>query len=146
MNKRIFMALIGSVLIIGLVLAGCSGEGLFTTPSAVVKKAYTAADKGDTKALFALMSPEVAEIATPYAAIVMQALAAQIGSKGPIVKTEEQINGNTARVTITLKNGDAAIVSLMKTDGKWKISDFNEHQSYNGLEGFHEVEFGEFQF
>jgi hypothetical protein len=50
----------------------------------------------------------------------------QIGSKGPVVKTSEQINGNTAKVTITQKNGDTSTVSLVKIDDKWKIADFDK--------------------
>ncbi|MDR0638775.1 MAG: hypothetical protein LBG27_07745, partial [Spirochaetaceae bacterium] len=95
------------------------------TPSAIVKKAYAAADKGDTKALFALMSPETAEKVAPYAAKLMQSLAAQIGSNGAIVKTEEQIAGDVAAVRITQKNGGTSLVSFEKVGGKWKIVDFN---------------------
>jgi hypothetical protein len=123
MNKKSFLALTGIMLVIGLALAGCGVFG--DTPSAVVKKAYTAADKGDTKALFSLLSPEAAQNVQSYAAKVMQSLAAQIGSKGPIVKTDQYIEGNAARVTITHQNGDTGDVSLVKIDGKWKISDFD---------------------
>ena len=118
------IALALSVMVMAAVFTGC---GVFggDNPSAIVKKAYTAADKGDAKALFALMSPEAAENTQPYASKVMQSLAGQIGSKGPIVKTEEQIDGDTARVTITHQNGDTAGVSFVKVGGKWKISDFD---------------------
>jgi len=114
MEKKSFWALIGSMLIIGSVLAGCGG-----TPSAVVKKAYAADEKGDAKTVALLLSSSNG----------VGRMASQISRKGVIVKTTELVyGGGTAKVTVTHKNGDSTIVSLKKIDGKWKISGFEELQ------------------
>jgi hypothetical protein len=124
MKKKLLLALIGIVLIIGLV-AGCGGFG--DSPSAVVKNAYAAAEKGNAKAVALLLLSGVA---------TSDWMASRIKSKGVIVKTEELIYGDgTAKVTITHKNGDVTNVFLKKIDGAWKISGFEELQQLREWDG-----------
>jgi hypothetical protein len=110
-----FAGFIGFILIIGLTVFGCAKGG--GSPSSVSKQFYTALEKGDTKAVNELMTPESAEMM----AMFMEKAKGTIASKGGVTKTEETINGDTAVVKTTFKDGSTEELNLVKVDGKWKI-------------------------
>jgi len=116
MKKTIFsIGLISLALIIGTVLIGCGGGG---SPTNVVKSLHTAIEKGDSKAIGQLMTPDAAQM------MVMMGEKAKgmLASYGGIAKTEESIDGDTAVVNVTYKNGETSDYELEKIDGKWKVS------------------------
>ena len=108
------IGLISLLLVIGIVAAGCSGG----SPTSVVKKLHTAIEKGDSKAIGQLMTPEAAQIM----AMMGEKAKGMMATYGGIAKTEESIEGNNAIVKVTYKNGETSDYELEKIDGKWKVS------------------------
>jgi len=110
-----FIGLISLLLIIGFAVIGCSSAD---NPASVVKKLHTAIEKGDSKAIGQLMTPEAAQM------IILMGEKAKgtIDSFGGIAKTEESIDGNNATVIVTYKNGETSDYELVKIDGKWKVA------------------------
>ncbi|MDR3276049.1 MAG: DUF4878 domain-containing protein [Treponema sp.] len=113
-KKGFWLGIPVMVLVFGLMLA-CSGA---SSPSDAVKQFYAACEKGDANAAAELMTADAA----PWASMFMSQLAGQIAETGGIVETSEVINGETAVVTITLKDGSTNDFDLVKVDGKWKIT------------------------
>ncbi|MDR0320479.1 MAG: DUF4878 domain-containing protein [Treponema sp.] len=109
-----FIGLISLLLIIGIVAIGCSGG----SPTSVVKKLHTAIEKGDSKAIGQLMTPEGASMM----AMMGEKAKGMIASYGGIAKTRETIDGNDALVEVTYKNGETSDYELVKIDGKWKVT------------------------
>ncbi|MCL2025629.1 MAG: SUMF1/EgtB/PvdO family nonheme iron enzyme [Leptospirales bacterium] len=90
------------------------------SPSAVVRKLYTALEKRDLKAINELMTSESAGLMT--LAIGMEMSKGNTGKEEfGIIKTEETINGDTAVVNVTSKDGGTSEWDLVKVDGKWKV-------------------------
>jgi len=117
MRKTLFRAgLIGIMLVIGLAIIGCGGGG--SSPSTVVKRLYTAIEKGDTKAYNELMTPEAASMMIMFG----EKAKGQVEKTGKIVKTEEEIDGDTATVKVTFEDGNTEDFELVKKDGKWKVN------------------------
>ena len=110
-----FTGLISLMLIIGLAVTSCSGG---SSPANVVKQLHTAIEKGDTKKIGELMTPEAAGM------ILMMAdkMKGMLASYGDITGTKETIEGDTATVEVTYKNGETSNYDLVKVDGKWKVS------------------------
>jgi ketosteroid isomerase-like protein len=125
--KRNFFLTVFILLIIGLMITGCSSSG---KPSSVVKKFYTAIEKGDTAAFNELMTPDSAQMMIMFAEKAKGMLdeKADSGSiTNAISKMEETINGDTATVKTIFKDGSTENLDLVKVDGKWKISmNFNK--------------------
>ncbi|MCL1814754.1 MAG: DUF4878 domain-containing protein [Treponema sp.] len=117
--KRILftVALISFALVIGFTILACGG-GNSDSPSAVVKQFFTAVEKGDTKAL------EKSATSETVALLAMFGEKAKEGatSNGKIKSTAEEIDGDTAVVTITFENDETENIDLVKVDGKWKVS------------------------
>ena len=114
-KRRSLLAIIAIVAIIGCMAVSCGGGG--GSPSSVVKQFYTAAEKGDEKALRNLMTEE----AGMWVELLLSADVEKT-MKPAIAKTTEKIDGNKATVTATLKDGKTEEVKLVKVDGKWKIT------------------------
>jgi len=117
MKKTFYLiGLISIMLIIGMVIIGCSGGG--SSPSTVVRQLHTAIEKQDSKKINQLMSAEAA------AAVIMygEKASGMISEYGGIEKTTETIDGNHATVEVTYKNGDKEEWELEKIDGKWKVT------------------------
>jgi hypothetical protein len=110
-----FIGLISLLLIIGILVIGCSGGG---SPTSVVKKLHTAIEKGDAKAIGQLMTPEAAQMM----AMMGEKAKGMIATYGGVAKTEETIDGNNAVVKVTYKNGETGDFELIKIDGKWKVT------------------------
>jgi len=113
--KRRSILTIALIAVIGLSMIAC---GSSDSPTSVVKKLHTAIEKGDSKAIGQLMTPEAAQMT------IMMGEKAKgiIVSYGGISKTEETINGNDAYVEVTYKNGETSDFELVKIDGKWKVT------------------------
>ena len=110
-----FMGLISLILVIVLEVISC-GSG--NSPTSVVKQLHTAIEKGDTKKIGELMTPEAAGM------MIMMGDKARgmLASYGAITNTTETIYGDTATVVVTYKNGETSDFDLVKVDGKWKVS------------------------
>ena len=123
--KRTFISvgLVSLVLIIGFVVLGCGGG---SGPSAVFKKSYAAMEKGDMKALLALYEPETAALISGFMQGNEEGTKAEIKKSaaeyGGIDKIEETIDGDTATLKVTYKNGKTENQKLVKVDGKWKLA------------------------
>ncbi|MDR2476769.1 MAG: DUF4878 domain-containing protein [Treponema sp.] len=112
MKKYSFLlGLIGFMLIIG-----CSKGG--GSPSDVAKQLYTALEKGDAKTVGELMTPEAAQMMTMF----MEKAKGMVTAKGGITSTEETIDGDTAVVKTTFKDGSIEELEFVKIDGKWKVT------------------------
>jgi len=108
-----FIGLISLILITGLVVSSCGGG----SPTSVVKQLHTAIEKGDSKKIGELMTSDAAQLMIMYG----DKAKGLIVSKGKITKTEEEINGDDATVTVTYANGETEDYDLVKKDGKWKV-------------------------
>jgi len=111
-----FIGVISLLLIIGIALVSCGGGG--SSPTNVVKKLHVAIEKGDAEAISELMTPEAAQMMV----LLGEKAKGTISSYGGIEKTEEAINGDTAEVKVTYKNGETSDYELVKIDGKWKVA------------------------
>ena len=117
MKKYSFLVgLIGFTLIIGFVIVGCSKGG--GSPSDVAKQLYVAIEKGDAKTVGELMTPEAAQMMTMF----MEKAKGMVAAKGGITGTEETIDGDTAVVKTTFKDGSTEELEFVKVDGKWKVT------------------------
>ena len=121
--KRTFFSigLIGFVLIMGSVL-GCSGGG----PSAAFEQAHTAMEKGNTKALIAMLEPGSAELfagfVKEYEAEFKEEMRKQTAKTGGISRIEETINGDTATLTVNYRDGSIQNQKMVKVGRKWKMT------------------------
>jgi len=111
----LFIGLISLLLIMGIVVIGCGGG---SSPTSVVKKLHTAIEKGDSKAIGQLMTPDAAQMM----AMLGEKAKGMMATYGGIAKTEETINGDNAVVKVTYKNGETSDYELVKIDGKWKVT------------------------
>jgi len=110
-----FIGLVSLLLIMGIVVIGCGGGD---SPTGVVKKLHTAIEKGDSKAIGELMTPEAAQMM----AMMGEKSKGMLKTYGGIAKTEETIDDDEAHVTVTYKNGETGDFELVKIDGKWKVT------------------------
>ena len=110
-----FSGLISLLLVIGLAVTSCGGE---TSPTNVVEQLHTAVEKGDTRKIGELMTPDAAGMTTMMGDKAKGTLA----SYGPITNTKETINGDFATVVVTYRNGDTGNFDLVKVNGKWKVT------------------------
>ena len=127
MNNKLTSALA----VMMLVLVGFSCSYFSAKPSGTVKKFYRHVEAGELDAAMALLS-HTSAVAMLGPAKVKAGLAEQTraikNKKGisSIDIQDEQINGETASVSGTVKFGDGTSESfstvLMKEDGTWKIT------------------------
>ncbi|MCL2066484.1 MAG: DUF4878 domain-containing protein [Treponema sp.] len=110
-----FAGFISLLLVIGFIVASCGGG---SSPTNVVKQLHTAIEKGDAKKIGELMTPEAAGMV----AMMGDKAKGMLASYGEITNTEETIDGDTATVLVTYKNGETSNYDLVKVDGKWKVS------------------------
>jgi hypothetical protein len=117
MKKFLFLVrLISLMLVIGFLVIGCGKGG--GSPSDVAKQLYTALEKGDAKTVGELMTPEAAQTMTMF----MEKVKGMVVAKGGITNTEETIDGDTAVVKTTFKDGTTGELEFVKVDGKWKAT------------------------
>ncbi|MDR2136383.1 MAG: DUF4878 domain-containing protein [Treponema sp.] len=97
-----------------LFFAGCS---LFNSPSTVVRKFYAAAEKGDYTEMGKYATPDTVSLMAMFGTKIQGSLTAM----GKITTVSEKIDGDTAVVTVSFENEEDTEVTLIKTEGKWKV-------------------------
>jgi hypothetical protein len=105
----------GFGLVCFLIFAGC---GIADTPSSAARKFYTALQKNDTKLLGQVATPETVQTMAMFGEKVQGMMQAY----GKITSTTEQIDGDTAVVSVVFENGETEDLTLKKIDGKWKVA------------------------
>ncbi|MDR2481248.1 MAG: DUF4878 domain-containing protein [Spirochaetaceae bacterium] len=105
----------GFVLAAGLLIGCNKGE---SSPSDVTRQLYMALEKGDAKTIGELMTPEAAQTM----AVFSEKMKGVVAAKGGITSAEETIDGDTAMVRTTFKDGSTEVLNLVKIDGKWKVT------------------------
>lgn len=88
------------------------------SPKNVATKFFAALEKGDTKAIGELATPETAAMLAAFGPKMQEAAK----KHGKIKSATESIDGDTAVVTLEFASGETDTVNLVKVDGKWKIS------------------------
>jgi hypothetical protein len=112
MKKRFY---VGTLVLVAL-LAGCS---LANSPKATVKKFGKAIEKNDMKALAKVATPKTVQLVSTFGSKV-QGYAASMAER-KIKKVTEEIDGDTAVVTVIFADGEEENFDLVKIDGKWKV-------------------------
>jgi hypothetical protein len=107
----------GVCLVFVVLLTGCSGAN---TPSAVVREYYKAIEKNDPKALAKVTTEKTAKNLAQFATKAHD----HVVALGKIKTVAEEINGDTAVVTVTFEN-DEENIDVIKVDGKWKVSEWD---------------------
>jgi hypothetical protein len=98
-----------------LFIAACGGSD---SPSSVARKFYSAIEKNDPKAMGQVATPETVQLMAMFG----EKASGMVTANGKITKTTEEINGDTAVVTLTFANGETETLDLKKVDGKWKVA------------------------
>jgi cytochrome oxidase Cu insertion factor (SCO1/SenC/PrrC family) len=111
--KRVVMA--ASIVCAVFFIVGCGAIG--GSPSSAARKFFEAVAKNDVKAMEKVASPEVVQLIGMLGEKSEESLA----NFGKITGTTEEIDGDTATVTVTFENGEEEEVTLKKIDGKWKV-------------------------
>jgi ketosteroid isomerase-like protein len=111
--KKMFFA--GSLVLVAL-LAGCF---LDNSPKATVRKFWTAVEKNDMKALAKVATPDTVQLVVTFGSKLRGHAASMLDKK--IETTTEEIDGDTAVVTIIFADGEEQNFDLVKVDGKWKV-------------------------
>ncbi len=123
MNRK----MLGTVMLfaVSVMLAGCGGSG----PSATVKKLNTAMNNAKYSEMEQYLAKGVLEMSKQAGGDAMKQMADGMTQNGTQTKFEvlsEEIRGEGATVKIraTFKDGSVedADVSLVKEDGKWKMT------------------------
>jgi predicted negative regulator of RcsB-dependent stress response len=109
--KRVIM-LAGIVCVV--FIASCGSND---SPSSVARKFYAAVEKNDAKAMGQVATPETVQMMAMFG----EKASGMVTAMGKIKKTTEEINGDTAVVTLTFENGETSDLDLIKIDGKWKV-------------------------
>jgi len=112
-RKVIVVAILLASIAIGMV--ACGGG---SSPSSVARQFVTAVEKGDTKALEKLATPQTAGIIAMFGEKAKTSMA----EYGKVTNATEKIDGNNATVTLTFANGKTEDITLIKDDGKWKVN------------------------
>jgi membrane-bound lytic murein transglycosylase B len=100
-----------------VLMAACSAAN---SPSAVVREYYRALEKNDAKALAKVTTSQTAAILSQFETKAQE----HVVSLGAIKTVTEEIDGDTAVVTVTFEN-DEEQIDVIKVDGKWKVSEFD---------------------
>ena len=112
MKKRFF---IGALVFVAL-LTGCS---LLDSPKAAVRKFWEAVVKNDKKALAKVATPDTVQLVVTFGSKLQGHAASMLDKK--VETITEEIDGDTAVVTIIFADGEEQNFDLVKTDGKWKV-------------------------
>ena len=112
MKRVVFFALIICVAFI----ASCGSSS--DSPSSVARKFFNAVEKGDSKAMAEVATAETVQLMAMFG----EKAKGMATENGKIKSTTEQIDGDTAIVTITFENDETEDLTLKKIDGKWKVA------------------------
>ena len=96
-------------------IAAC---GSSESPSSAARKFYAAVEKNDAKAMAQVATPETVQMMAMFG----EKAAGMVAANGKIKGTTEEIDGDTAVVTLTFENGETENLDLIKVNGKWKVS------------------------
>jgi hypothetical protein len=96
-------------------IVGCSNNN---SPSSAARKFYTAIEKNDVKAMEQVATTQTVQTMAMFG----EKAKGMLASYGKITGTTEKIDGDTAVVTVTFENGESEDLSLVKDDGKWKVT------------------------
>jgi len=110
--KRVMM--LAGVVCVAFIF-GCSGA---ESPSSVARKFYAAVEKNDSKAMGKVATPETVQMMAMFG----EKAQGMMASYGKIKSTEEEIDGDTAVVTVTFENGETQDLDLIKVNGAWKVT------------------------
>jgi len=97
-----------------LFVTACAGG----SPSSAARKFYAAVEKNDTNAMRDVATRETVELMAMYGDKAKGVLTAN----GKIKRTIEDIDEDTAVVTLIFENGEETELELVKIDGKWKVT------------------------
>ena len=111
MKRVVFFALIICVAFI----TACGGGD---SPSSAARKFFNAVEKGDAKAMAEVATPETVQLMAMFG----EKAKGMATENGKIKSTTEQIDGDSAVVTLTFDNGETEELTLTKADGKWKVT------------------------
>ncbi|MDR0323081.1 MAG: DUF4878 domain-containing protein [Treponema sp.] len=114
MKKWQVIVMFISLLVLSLLFAGCVKAG---SPTAVVKQFHAALGKGDAEAIGRYSTPETAQLLGMY----LDKAKGMMAVKGKIKTTEETVDGDIAKVTVTYKTAEPDTFTLVKIDGEWKV-------------------------
>jgi hypothetical protein len=103
------------ILVAYLVFVAC---GTTSTPSSVVRKLISAIENGDHKTIEELMTPQAAGVVISMG----DKLRDGITENGKVLRTEETITGDTAKVKVFYENGETADFDLIRDKGKWLVT------------------------
>ena len=99
-----------------LVMASCGGGG--GSPTAATKAFMSALEKGDTKAMEKVATPETVALIAAFGEKAKESMK----EYGKITYSDEKIDGDKATVKVSFANGETSDVELVKVDGKWKVT------------------------
>ena len=115
MRKLFLKSVIVFILIAVLInVVGCGSP----SPSRVVRDLHTAIESGNDRAIERLMTDQAASLVFMMGEKMQESLA----DLGSITNTEEEIDGNTATVTVTYASGQIAEFDLVRENGRWKVA------------------------
>jgi len=110
-----WLAVAGLVLV-AFAMAGCPAA---RSPSATVREFYRALERNDMDALANVATPETVQMMALFGTKIQ----GMITTEGYTISSlTEQINGDTATVTIIFDNGEEETLDLERIDNRWKVS------------------------
>ena len=115
MNKTLKAAL-AILIIVSLALAvgSCGGGG---SPTAAAKAFMAAVEKGDAKAMEKVATKDTVALMGMFG----EKASDSVKEYGKITDSSEEIDGDTATVSLTFDSGKTEKVSLIKENGKWLV-------------------------
>jgi ABC-type oligopeptide transport system substrate-binding subunit len=114
-KKRTILLISCLILASYLLLVACGASG---SPTSVAKKVLVAIEKGDTKTIEALMTPQAAAVVIPMG----EKMQTFVKENGKITNTHETITGDKATVTFNYENGETVTMDLIREKGKWLVT------------------------
>lgn len=116
MNKILKRALIAvTAALLALGMTSCGGG---SSPTAAAKAFIAAVQKGDAKAMEKVATKNTVELMGLFS----EKAAAAMKEYGKITNAAEEIDGDTAVVSLTFENGETEEITLIKENGKWLVS------------------------
>jgi len=107
---------VASLILVTFMMAGCPAA---RSPSATVREFYRALERNDMSALANVATPETVQMMAMFGTKIQ----GMIETEGYTISSlTEQINGDTATVTIIFDNGEEDTLDLVMVDGRWKVS------------------------
>jgi hypothetical protein len=110
------LAAVNLLIVVSLLLAMASCGG--GSPTAAVRAFMTALEKGDTKAMEKVATPETVALIAAFGEKATESME----EYGKITYGDEKIDGDKATVKVSFANGQSSDVDLIKVDGKWKVT------------------------